>query len=55
MKITPSVLIKDSEQFYDEICWFPKVDKILLNKFGNDIGNIIMNYVKAFKSENDEV
>ena len=33
--------------FYDSIQWAPITKQILTQKFGQDIGNLIMDYVKA--------
>lgn len=46
-------ILTEAQTFYDECCWYPQVNKIVLSRFGGDIGNIIMDYCKNFKL-NDE-
>ena len=54
-------MITKASEFYDEYCWYPSVEPIVLGRFGHDIGNIILIYCKSFllkedqlKEENDE-
>ena len=39
-------LMERANRFYDDVCWYPQVTQIVLNSFGGDIGNIIMDYCK---------
>ena len=41
-------LIAGANKFYDDVYWYPQVTQIVLNSFGGDIGNIIMDYCKSF-------
>lgn len=47
-------LFKAINDFYDKCAWFPKVEKIILKRFGSDIGNIIIMYCRSFEIEESE-
>ena len=42
-------LEREVSEYYDNVCWYPQVEKIVLNVFGNDIGPIIMDYCKSIE------
>ena len=54
-QIKQEELLKSINEFYDKCAWFPAVEKIILNRFGGDIGNIIIMYCRNFElDENAE-
>lgn len=36
-------------EWYESVCWYPIVRKIVLQAMGNDIGPIVMDYCKSFQ------
>ena len=39
------VMMKDVQQYYQQIVWYPARDDLLRNKFGTDITSIILQYL----------
>ena len=46
--LTEQGVSMNANNWYQEVCWIPKVEIILINRFGNDIGQIIMDYCRNF-------
>ena len=46
-------LLTEAQEFYDECCWYPQATQIVCRAFGDDIGNIIIEYCKSFEISND--
>ena len=40
--------------FYDRVCWQPLVKKLILEFYGKDIGDIIMDYYASIDLENEK-
>ena len=49
LNIGSELLILKTNEYYDEVCWYPPIEKLLMNKFGQDIGAIIIDYCRNIK------
>ena len=41
------IILATTYKYYDQVQWLPFESTIVLNRFGNDVGNIIVDYLKA--------
>eukprot|EP01083_Nonionella_stella_P233726 823201_1 len=49
-KINAVRLRKEVHSFYDNVCWYPQVEPIVMNSFlGSDIGRIVMEYCRSIQ------
>ena len=44
-------VMREANKWYENVCWYPAVEKIIVMQFGSDIGSVIMNYCKSFQLE----
>ena len=44
---------KEMHKFYDNVCWYPQAEKIVLRVMGNDIGPIVMEYCRNIQLSDD--
>ena len=51
--ITNSALKNKMNGWYEQVCWYPQAEKIVLRVMGHDIGSIVMEYCKSFKLSED--
>eukprot|EP01083_Nonionella_stella_P150505 479576_1 len=48
--VNAASLRKEVHSFYDNVCWYPQVEPIVMNSFlGSDIGRIVMEYCRSFQ------
>ena len=44
-------MISHTNKFYDDICWYPQVERIVLRMMGKDIGALVMDYCRSIQIE----
>ena len=49
LNVQTELLISRTNEYYDEICWYPPTEKILINVYGGDIAAIIIDYCRNIK------